>query len=70
MTWRIGILTGGGDCPGLNTVIAAVVRAAARRGWELVGFIGGTEAVGRLRRVNLEGSLIRSARALGICLGD
>lgn len=28
------------------------------------------EAVGRLRRVNLTGNLVRSARALGICLGD
>ena len=26
---RLGILTGGGDCPGLNAVIRAVVRAAA-----------------------------------------
>lgn len=45
MNERIGILTGGGDCPGLNTVIAAVVRAAARRGWETVGFIGGFEGL-------------------------
>jgi len=28
------------------------------------------EAVGRLRRVDLQGNLVRSARALGICLGD
>jgi hypothetical protein len=32
MTERIAIVTGGGDCPGLNTVIRAVVKAAARVG--------------------------------------
>ena len=38
---RIGILTGGGDCPGLNAVIRAVVKAAAKRGWETLGIVGG-----------------------------
>ncbi|MGH2790961.1 MAG: 6-phosphofructokinase, partial [Actinomycetota bacterium] len=28
---RIGILTGGGDCPGLNAVIRAVVRKGVNR---------------------------------------
>ena len=42
---RIGVLTGGGDCPGLNTVIATVVRAAARRGWDTIGLIGGFEGL-------------------------
>jgi len=34
---RIGILTGGGDCPGLNAVIRAVGRRSFTRGWEVVG---------------------------------
>jgi phosphofructokinase-like protein len=34
---RIGVLTGGGDCPGLNAVIRAVVRRSSDRGHELVG---------------------------------
>jgi phosphofructokinase-like protein len=34
---RIGILTGGGDCPGLNAVIRAVARRSMLRGWEVVG---------------------------------
>ncbi|MFN2115801.1 MAG: 6-phosphofructokinase [Anaerolineae bacterium] len=38
MTDRIGIVTGGGDSPGLNTVIRSVVKAAALRGWETIGF--------------------------------
>ena len=33
---RIGILTGGGDCPGLNAVIRAVVRRSTDRGHEMV----------------------------------
>src|SRR5256885_1028510 len=35
---RIGILTGGGDVPGLNPCIKAVTRAALQRGWDVVGF--------------------------------
>src|SRR5437867_7971867 len=34
---RLGILTGGGDAPGLNAVIRAVVKAAANAGMECVG---------------------------------
>jgi phosphofructokinase-like protein len=37
---RIGILTGGGDCPGLNPVIRAVVkRGVTQLGWEVVGIV-------------------------------
>lgn len=35
---RIGILTGGGDVPGLNPCIRAVTLAADDRGWDVVGF--------------------------------
>jgi len=38
---RIGILTGGGDCPGLNAVIRAVVRRSTDRGHETVGIRDG-----------------------------
>ena len=34
---RVGILTGGGDCPGLNAVIRAVARRSLGRGWEVIG---------------------------------
>ncbi len=34
---RIGILTGGGDVPGLNPCIKAVVNRAAANGWEVIG---------------------------------
>jgi len=36
MAKTIGILTGGGDCPGLNAVIRAVVRRADANGWDAV----------------------------------
>lgn len=38
---RVGILTGGGDCPGLNPVIRAVVRKALNEGIEVVGIRNG-----------------------------
>jgi phosphofructokinase-like protein len=39
---RVGLLTGGGDCPGLNAVIRAVVRKGIEaHGWETVGFRNG-----------------------------
>ncbi len=45
MKTRIGILTGGGDCPGLNTVIRSVVKCATKRGWETLGILGGFEGL-------------------------
>ena len=43
---RIGILTGGGDCPGLNAAIRAVVkRGTAEHGSSIVGFRNGWEGV-------------------------
>jgi 6-phosphofructokinase 1 len=45
MSTRIGIVTGGGDCPGLNAVIRAVVKAAAKREWETLGILGGFDGL-------------------------
>jgi len=42
---RIGILTGGGDCPGLNAVIRAIVRKSVQAGDEVVGFRDGWRGV-------------------------
>lgn len=41
MVKRIGILTGGGDCPGLNSVIRAVVRKSFKEGIETLGIKNG-----------------------------
>jgi ATP-dependent phosphofructokinase / diphosphate-dependent phosphofructokinase len=39
---RVGVLTGGGDCPGLNAVIRAVVRKGiSEYGFEFLGFRDG-----------------------------
>jgi ATP-dependent phosphofructokinase / diphosphate-dependent phosphofructokinase len=38
---RVGVLTGGGDCPGLNAVIRAVARRSFERGNEVVGVRAG-----------------------------
>lgn len=42
---KIGILTGGGDCPGLNPVIRAVVRKGINEGYEIVGIKNGWEGL-------------------------
>jgi len=42
---RVGVSTGGGDAPGLNAVIRAVVLAAHRQGWEVVGIRDGYNGI-------------------------
>ena len=42
---RIGVLTSGGDCPGLNAVLRGVVLAAEKLGWEVIGFKDGFEGL-------------------------
>jgi len=42
---RLAIFTSGGDCPGLNTAIRAVLFAAERKGYEVVGIENGTEGL-------------------------
>ncbi len=41
----VGILTGGGDCPGLNAAIRAVARRGMMHGWRVVGFRNGWAGV-------------------------
>ena len=38
---KIGVLTGGGDCPGLNAVIRAVVKKSIQYDWEIIGIKNG-----------------------------
>ena len=45
MKKRIGVLTSGGDCPGLNAVLRGVVRAATNRDWEVIGIHDGFEGL-------------------------
>ena len=46
MSKKIGILTGGGDCPGLNAVIRGVVKSAIiRHGWQVIGIEDGFDGL-------------------------
>jgi phosphofructokinase-like protein len=55
---RIGISTGGGDCPGLNAVIRAVTYAAINKyGWEVIGILdsfSGLVYPDQIRRLGIE----------------
>ncbi len=68
---RLGILTGGGDCPGLNAVLRAVVKAAgAEGGCEVVGIERGFEGLVRgesrpLGHEEVRGILARGGTLLG-----
>ncbi|BCJ27229.1 ATP-dependent 6-phosphofructokinase 3 [Actinocatenispora sera] len=63
---RIGILTGGGDCPGLNAVIRAVVLRAVRdHGWQVTGFRDGWRGVLEDHHVELEPARVRGILARG-----
>jgi len=44
-TQRIGVLTSGGDCPGLNAVLRGVTKAAEKLGWQVIGFQDGFEGL-------------------------
>ena len=55
---RIGVLTGGGDCPGLNAVIRAVVKKAYTEGFEPVGFKDGWKGPLLLWETSPEGQML------------
>jgi ATP-dependent phosphofructokinase / diphosphate-dependent phosphofructokinase len=71
MSKKIGVVVGGGDCPGLNAVIRSVTKAAAQRGWETLGILGGYDGLlppGNYRALDdyaLHGLLVRGGTVLG-----
>jgi 6-phosphofructokinase 1 len=72
---RVGVLTGGGDCPGLNAVIRAVVARSAEHGVEVVGIRNGWEGlmdghVQPLDRDDVRGILGRGGTILGTSRRD
>jgi phosphofructokinase-like protein len=73
---RVGILTGGGDCPGLNAVLRAVVRKGERfHGDEIIGFKDAWDGVreGRTMPLTIDtmrGSLPRGGTVLGTKRGS
>ena len=69
---RIGIMTGGGDCPGLNAVIRGVAKAAMSGGLEVYGIEDGYLGLieNRLRKLDyldVSGILTRGGTILGSC---
>ncbi len=67
---RIGILTGGGDCPGLNAAIRGLGKAAIFKGIEVVGIQDGYQGlienrVEKLGVNELSGILTRGGTILG-----
>jgi len=70
MRRRIGILSAGGDCPGINAVIRAATKAALRKGFEVYGFLGGygglvEKAYRVLDEAAISGLLHRGGTVLG-----
>ncbi len=67
---KIGILTGGGDCPGLNPTIRAVVRKAINDGYTVVGIMNGWKGLVEKETISLDlnsisGILHRGGTILG-----
>ena len=68
---KIGVMTGGGDCPGLNAVLRAVVKSAIRKyHYEVVGFRDGYRGLVKndyvhLTQANVSGILDRGGTILG-----
>ncbi len=59
----VGVLTGGGDCPGLNAVIRAIVKAAEQRyGWSVKGIVDSFE--GLIRGSELRDMSSRTIRGI------
>ena len=65
---RIGIMTTGGDCSGLNTAIHRIIRCASLRGWHVIGIQDGTDGLcGTPRTIDLTEDIlpIENARLSG-----
>ena len=62
---KIGILTGGGDCPGLNPAIRAVVKKSVKSGYEVVGIRDGWKGLIELNYKNLSSETASGILHLG-----
>lgn len=63
---RIALVTGGGDCPGLNAVIRTVVKGALNHGWEVYGIERGFEGLLHKDRVRkLDAADVRGIAHVG-----
>ncbi len=62
---RVGVLTGGGDCPGLNAVIRAIVVLGKKEGWDILGFKDGWAGVIENRWEELDESKVEDIHREG-----
>ena len=62
---KIGILTGGGDCPGLNPAIRAVVKKSIKLGYQVVGIRDGWKGLVDLNYENLDSETASGILHLG-----
>lgn len=62
---KIGILTGGGDCPGLNPAIRAVVKKSLKLGYEVIGIRDGWKGLIDLKYINLDSGAASGILHLG-----
>ena len=67
---KVGVLTGGGDCPGLNSVIRAVVRYGINKGYQVIGIKNGWKGLvenntQELNLVSVSGILPKGGTILG-----
>lgn len=68
---RIGLMTGGGDAPGLNSIIEATVRSLASADIEIVGICDGFDGIYERRTVNLDSTRVLNANIYaGTLLGS
>ncbi|HSK92206.1 MAG TPA: ATP-dependent 6-phosphofructokinase [Euzebyales bacterium] len=65
MTKYIGILTAGGDSPGLNAAIRGIGKAALSRGMQVIGFRDGFRGLMENRTVRLDGSALSGILTIG-----
>ena len=62
---KIGILTGGGDCPGLNPVIRAAVKTSLREGYQAIGIRNGWKGLVENDTFPLDAAAAAAARRAG-----
>lgn len=71
---KIGIMTTGGDCSGLNTTIQRIVQGATIRGWQVIGITDGTDGLNKkdpnIIEFNLNTLPIEITRLSGSWLGN
>jgi 6-phosphofructokinase 1 len=78
---KLAVLTGGGDCPGLNAIIQAIVKRASEYGYETLGVIDGYSGLlkGEVRQLSLKdlddvfmigGTILGSSRTNPLKIAD